>query len=129
MDTLGDMLIRIKNGSTAGKESVSVYHSNFKHSVLKMLESEGYISSLSGKKDNGVKMIEIKLAYDENSKPKIKGLERVSKLSRRVYLNTRDIKPVKQGYGNIILSTPKGILTGSSALREKVGGEALFKIW
>ena len=62
-------------------------------------------------------------------KPKIKGLSRVSKVSRRIYLGTKDIRPVRQKHGDLILSTPLGILTGKDAKRKKVGGEALFKIW
>ena len=61
--------------------------------------------------------------------PKIKGAERVSRLSRRIYGGAKDIQLVKNGHGQIILSTPNGILTGGEARKQNVGGEKLFIIW
>ena len=73
-------------------------------------------------------MIEVELIYPEG-KPKIRGVKRVSKPSRRVYISYKDARPVKSGYGLAIITTPKGILTDSEARKEKVGGELLFNIW
>lgn len=129
MDTLGDMLIQIKNASNAGKESITVPYSHFKHSVLEALLREGYIAFLNKKTKKGFKVLEIGIAYKEEGVPVVEGLERVSKLSRRVYLGVHDIVPVRQGYGKLFLSTPRGVITGAAARKEKVGGEALFKIW
>jgi small subunit ribosomal protein S8 len=56
-------------------------------------------------------------------------VKRVSKPSRRVYKKASELRPVKNGYGSLILSTPKGILTDVTARKDKVGGEALFEIW
>lgn len=128
MDTLGDMLIVIKNAGNADNKSVSVSYSNFKHAVAVELLRLGYIASVNKKIKKGFKVLEIGVAYEDGA-PKIKGLKRVSKLSRRVYFGVREIKPVKQGYGNLLLSTPKGIMTGDKAVKERLGGEALFKIW
>jgi len=128
MDNLADMLIRIKNAGNAGKESVSVPYSNFKHAVASELLRSGYVASVNKKAQKGFKIIEIGIAYNEG-KAKVKGLERVSKLSRRVYLGVSDIQPVRQGFGTLFLSTPKGIKVGKDAIALKVGGEALFKIW
>ena len=60
---------------------------------------------------------------------RVHDVKRVSKPSRRVYYAVKDIVPVRRGYGRVILSTPKGVLTGDAARKEKVGGEALFEIW
>ena len=64
-----------------------------------------------------------------DEEPKITNLRRLSKPSRRIYVSVKDIRPVKNGYGRLILSTPKGILTGEQARKEHVGGEILFEIW
>lgn len=128
MDTLGDMLIVIKNAGNADNKSVSVSYSNFKYAVAVELLRLGYVASVNKKIKKGFKILEIGIAYKDGV-PKIKGLKRVSKLSRRVYSGVREIKPVKQGYGNLLLSTPKGIMTGDEAIKEGLGGEALFKIW
>ncbi|MEX0933914.1 MAG: 30S ribosomal protein S8 [Candidatus Paceibacterota bacterium] len=128
MDTLGDMLIQIKNAGNAGRETVMVSYSHFKNAVAEALLREGYVSFVNKKTRRGFKVLEIGIVFEE-TKPKIKGLERVSKLSRRIYFGVNDIIPVKQGYGSLFLSTPKGILTGKQARKDKVGGEALFKVW
>ena len=61
--------------------------------------------------------------------PKVKGVERLSKPGKRVYTKVSSIRPVRQGYGIMVISTPKGVMTDKQARKEKVGGEALFKIW
>ena len=128
-DKIADMLIRIKNAGAADKESAVVPHSKLKASIADTLLKSGYVKSVSNKGKKTKKVIEIGIAYDENGKPKVKEVKRISKLSCRVYYGYRDIKPVRNGYGALILSTPKGILTGEEARKENVGGEALFKIW
>jgi len=127
-DKIADMLIRIKNAGSAGKESTVIPYSNLRLSIVEALLKRGYIASFSKKGKKTKKVIEIGIAY-KDGEPKVKGAERVSKLSRRVYYGFRDIKPVKNGFGIIMLSTPKGILSGEDAKKENVGGEALFKIW
>jgi small subunit ribosomal protein S8 len=67
--------------------------------------------------------------FMENRIPKIKGVSRISKTSKRIYKKFSEIRLVKNGYGAVVLSTPKGILSGRDARKEKVGGEILFTIW
>jgi len=73
-------------------------------------------------------MLEVKLIYTDK-KPKITEVERISKQSKRIYFRIKDIRSVRNGTGLLVLSTPKGILSGKEARKEQVGGEALFKIW
>jgi len=128
-DSIADMLIRIKNAGNAGLSSTTIPFSKFRLSVAKLLEEKSYVRQVS-KKGNGVKqMIEVEIAYDKDKTPKIKGLARVSRPSRRVYYGAKNIKPVRNGFGIVVLSTPKGILGGEDAKKAHVGGEALFKIW
>ena len=128
MDPIADLLIRIKNASDAGKESISVSHSNVKEAILTLLEKEGYVKSPTKKGKKVHKSIEVGLIYDEFG-PRVKGVERVSHLSKRVYGGAKDLKRVMQGHGVLVVSTPKGILTDAEARKQKVGGELLFKIW
>lgn len=130
MDTISNMLIMIKNAGNAHKEVVEVSpYSKFKHSVADCLKREGYLESVSKKtRKGGLAMLEIKLIKADED-PKITNVKRLSKPSRRIYVSVKDIRPVKNGYGRLILSTPKGILTGEQARKEHVGGEALFTIW
>lgn len=127
-DPISDFIIRIKNASNASKASVSVPYSQMKASIADVLVKEGFLKSAAKKGKKVAKNLEVELAYD-NGAPKITDVLRVSKPSKRLYYGYESIRPVRQGYGRLILTTPKGILTDREARKEKVGGEPLFKIW
>lgn len=128
MDKIADMLVVIKNGSAAGKETVSIPYSGYKANIARALFQEGYIKAYTKKEGTKGAVLELDLMYSKENKPKISDVKRVSKSSRRLYTNVKNIKRVKQGHGRVFLSTPKGILTGEQAKKEMVGGEILFEI-
>lgn len=128
MDQIANMLIVMKNGSLAGKDNVTVPYSKLKNAIGECLKKEGYVKQVSKKVKKGHPVLEVELVY-KDTQPKIKEVERISKLSRRVYYGVKDIHKVKNGHGILILSTPKGILSGSEARKAQVGGEALFRLW
>ncbi len=128
-DTIGDFIIRLKNGGMVGKDTVSVPYSKLRHSIAQKLVDAGYIASADAQgKEVQSKTLEIKLRY-ENGAHRINGVKRVSKPGRRLYTKVADLHPVKFGKGHLILSTPAGILTNEEAKEKKVGGEQLFIIW
>lgn len=127
-DSIADMLNRIKNASMVGHETVELPYSNLVFAIAKTLEKEGYITNILKKGKKATKALEFNLVYI-NSAPKMKGFERVSKSSKRVYFGVKEIMLVRSGFGSYVLSTPKGIMTGREARKERVGGEVLFKIW
>ena len=118
----------MKNGSLAGKESVLLPYSKMKNAIAMCLKKEGYITEVAKKVKKGQTLLEIGLVYVDK-KPRITEVERISKQSRRVYFGMKDIHTVRNSTGLLVLSTPKGILSGKEARKEQVGGEALFKIW
>lgn len=118
----------MKNGSLAGKETVAFPYSKMKHAIADCLQKEGYINSVAKKVKKDQPVLEVELIYTDK-KPKITEVERISKQSRRVYFGMKDIHSVRNGSGLLVLSTPKGILSGRVARTEQVGGEALFRIW
>ncbi len=138
MDSISNMIIMLKNASLAGKESVFLPYSKMKNAIAECLKKEGYVSNISKKISarggsasggkNKQPMLEVELVYVDK-KPKIVEVERISKQSRRVYFRMKDIHTVRNGSGLLVLSTPKGILSGKEARKEQVGGEALFKLW
>lgn len=128
MDPISNMLIMMKNASLAGKESVAFPYSKMKNAIAVCLEKEGYVNKISKKSKKNQPILEVGLIYVDK-KPKIKNVERVSKQSRRVYFGVKDIHTVRNGSGLLVLSTPKGILSGKDARKEQVGGEVLFKIF
>ncbi|OGI62921.1 30S ribosomal protein S8 [Candidatus Nomurabacteria bacterium RIFCSPHIGHO2_01_FULL_39_220] len=138
MDPIANMLITMKNGGLAGKESVFLPYSKMKNAIAECLKKEGYVADVSkkisakGGSASGGKnqrlALEIGLIYIDQ-KPKITEVERISKQSRRVYFGMKDIHSVRNGSGLLVLSTSKGILSGKVARQEQVGGEALFRLW
>ena len=129
MDKIADMLVIIKNGSRVGRETVRIPYSGYKASIARALFQEGFIKAYTKKETSskGV-VLELDLMYSKEGKPRISDVKRISKPSRRLYTDVKNIKKVKQGYGRVFLSTPKGIFTGEQAKKEMVGGEILFEI-
>ena len=128
-DPLGDMLTRIRNGQKARKLSITSPASRLRANVLEVLKQEGYIRGYSQEKiSEGIEQLTVELKYYENQ-PVIRSLDRVSKPGRRVYAKIKDLKPVNNGLGTIVLSTPKGILSDGKARELNVGGEILCNIF
>ena len=128
-DTIGDLIIRLKNAGAVGKDTVSVPYSKLRHAILNKLVEAGYVESATEQgKEVQEKTLEVTLRY-ENGAHRINGVKRVSKPGRRLYTKVADLHPVKFGKGHMILSTPAGILTNEEAKEKKVGGEQLFIIW
>lgn len=122
------MLTTIKNGGRTHKDVVHVPFSKFKHAIANVLLAHGYIASFDRKKRATGDILEIGIKY-VNGKPRVHDVKRISKLSRRMYARVKDLQPVKQGHGAIVLSTPKGVMVDEQARKEQVGGEVLFEIW
>lgn len=128
-DPVSDFIIQLKNAGMVRKEHVSVPYSKLKHAIAEKLMDAGYLSSVEKKGKKAKKTLDVSLKYDNEGTHEIHGIKRVSKPGRRMYVGVSDIHPVKFGKGERILSTPAGILTGSEARKQNVGGEELFIIW
>ena len=127
MDQIANMLIAIKNAGLVKKTTVTIPSSKMKVAILELLKQEGYIKTYHVTGD--IKStVEIVLEYKKDA-PRVQGVTRVSKQSKRVYTGVKDITSVKYGHGMAVLSTPKGILSDKQARKELVGGELLFTIW
>jgi small subunit ribosomal protein S8 len=127
MDQIANMLIAIKNAGFVKKATVVIPSSKMKVAILELLKQEGYVKTFHV--TEGVKpTVEIVLEYKKDT-PRVQGVTRVSKQSKRVYTGVKEITPVKYGHGMAVLSTPKGILSDKQARKELVGGELLFTIW
>lgn len=128
VDTIASLVNNLKVSNLAHKETVTFPYSKFREAILEVLKNEGYIKSFTKSGKKVIKTLEVELAYD-GDKPKIEGAQLVSKNSRRLYFKSDEIHSVRNGYGLLVLTTPKGVLTDRAARKEKVGGEPLFKIW
>lgn len=129
VDIIAELIIKLKNANLAGKPSVEFPYSKMRAAILETLKKEGFVKSVSEKGKNVAKSLEVELVYEEGNTPKIQGVEQISKYSRRVYQKASEVKSVRNSFGALILTTPKGVMSGKEARKENVGGEALFKIW
>jgi small subunit ribosomal protein S8 len=128
-DPVADFIIQLKNAGMAGKTVVAVPYSKHKHAIADKLAESGYLTAVEKKGKKTKKTLEVSLAYRADRKPTIADVRRISKPGRRVYQNVKEIKPVRQGFGMLVLSTPSGVLSDREAREKNVGGEALFAIW
>ena len=127
-DSISDFIVRLKNGSDVKKASVTVPYSRLIENIAHALKKAGYVGEIEKKGKIFSHELEITLVYFEDE-PRIHGLERISRPSRRIYLKSADIRTYRSGFGNSFLSTPKGIMKDEDAKKNKVGGEVLFRIW
>jgi len=128
-DPIADMLTRVRNALQARHPKVDVPASRLKLEIARILKEEGYIANFKLAEDGVKKTIRIYLKYGSDSNPVISRIERVSRPGCRVYVGQHDIPRVLGGLGINILTTPRGVMTGRSAHREKIGGEILCRIW
>ena len=127
-DPISDMLTRIRNAYMVQKDEVVLPSAKLKISILEVLKKEGYIEDFKEDKDGFMRNVSVKLKFD-NNKPAISFLEKVSKPGRRVYSGKSEIPVVLSGRGTVIISTPKGVMTGREAKSKGVGGEILCKVY
>ncbi len=129
-DPIADMLTRIRNGLIAKKKTVVVEPiSKLKLEILKILKREGFIEGFVVERQGVKGRITVHLKYDDEGKPVISEIQRVSKPGRRVYVNKNEIPWVANGIGIAIISTSKGLMTDREARRNKIGGEYLLYVW
>ncbi len=129
MDVIADMFTKIRNAQAVKKETVLIPYSKIKMEIAKVLLRGKYIKEINRRGKKNKRSIELSLSYGEKGQAAISHISRISKPSRRVYLPFKKIKPIRQGYGSMILSTSKGLLTDKEAKKEGVGGEIICEIW
>ena len=126
-DPVSDLLTRIRNAGLALHPSVNLPHSRFKESIAEVLRQEGYIANVSTEGDK-LKTLKLTLKYQAR-KPVIVGLRQISTPGLRRYVASTDIPRVLGGLGVAIVSTPKGVMSGSQARKQNLGGELVCYVW
>jgi small subunit ribosomal protein S8 len=126
-DPISDMLTRLRNANRALLTDVEMSHSKMKESIAHILKREGYITDCAVE-GTAIKKLKIKLKY-QGRRGVIAGLRRVSTPGLRRYVKATDIPRVLGGLGTAIVSTPRGLMTGFEAQKQKLGGELVCFIW
>lgn len=127
-DPIADMLTRIRNGILARLQRVDMPSSKLKAELARILKEEGYISNYKVAEEGKKKVLKVFLRYGPDGESVISVIDRVSKPGRRVYVASDEIPKVLGGLGVNILTTPRGVMTGKSARRARLGGELLCNI-
>jgi small subunit ribosomal protein S8 len=128
-DPIADLLTRIRNGNQARKERVDVPWSNLKEAIARVLIAEGFLRDATVVGEGTGKLIRLVLKYDDQRRPVISGIERVSRPSLRIYVGKEEIPLVRGGLGINVLSTPAGVLVDREAKQRGIGGELLCAVW
>ncbi len=129
VDPVGDMLTRIRNGQMRLLNKINIPFSNFRIKILDVLKKEGYIIDFKIDKENeNKKSIKVDLKYYEGQ-PVIREITRISKPGRRVYSRADSIPRVHSGLGLAILSTSKGVMSDSEAIKNNLGGEIICRVF
>lgn len=127
-DTIADMIIRIKNGYLARKKSVEIPYSKMNNAIANILVNEKYLDSIEVIDSVPQKTLVAKLRYVGKS-PSLTNVKRISTPGRRTYSSVDKLPKVLGGYGVIIVSTNKGVVSDKEARKLGVGGEVLCSIW
>ena len=128
-DPIADMLTRFRNASAARHRELMLPSSRVKREIARILTEEGFIEGFSTTQDGVQEMLSLQLKYVEGRTPVVSGLKRISKPGLRVYARKTEIPRVLGGLGMAILSTSRGIMTGSQARKLNLGGEVLCYVW
>ncbi len=130
-DPIADMLTRIRNASTAQKETVSMPGSKLKESLARILEREGFIEGYTVRRDSGSpgSTLEITMKYSSDRVRSIGGIRRVSTPGLRIYARADKMPRVLGGMGVAVVSTSHGLMTDREARQRHLGGEVLCHVW
>jgi small subunit ribosomal protein S8 len=128
-DPIADMLTRIRNASVARHKELGLPSSRVKREIARILAEEGFIEGFEVQPDPVQERLVLRLKYVEGRTPVVTGLKRISKPGLRVYARKTEIPRVLGGLGLAILSTSHGIMTGTDARKQNLGGEVLCYVW
>jgi small subunit ribosomal protein S8 len=129
MDSISDLLTRIRNGVKSKKREVNIPSSRLGIEVVKILKEEGYIKNYKVIDDKKQGVLNVTLKYTEDNRSVISGLKRVSTPGCRIYCTRDSVPKVLDGLGLVIVSTSRGVMTGRSCEDSGTGGEVLCSIW
>ena len=128
-DPIADMLTRIRNANTAYHEQVDVPFSKIKEQIARVLKREGFVKDFQVINTGVQGVIRLFLRYGPNRERVISGIKRISTPGLRVYVGKNEIPRIFGGLGVVILSTPRGVVTGKQAKKMDVGGEVIAYVW
>jgi small subunit ribosomal protein S8 len=129
MDSLSDLLTRIRNGVKSKKREINLPSFRLGIEVVKILKEEGYIKNFKVIDDKKQGILNVTLKYTEDNRSVISGLKRVSTPGCRIYCTRDSVPKALDGLGVVVVSTSRGVMTGKTCEEQGAGGEVLCSIW
>ena len=127
-DPVADLITRIRNAIAVGKTEVRVPTSKLKFAIAEKLQKTNYIEKVELEKAEPRSILHV-VINKEGENARINEISKVSTPGRRIYAGVAEIPKVKSGRGTVLVSTSKGIMTGQEAVKNKLGGEILVRVW
>ena len=128
-DPIADMLTRVRNANSAGKQTVSMPSSKKLVEIARIMDQEGYIAGYEVTDGQPRATLEITLKYGDKKAKTIRGIKRISKPGLRIYAGKDELPRVLGGLGTAIISTSSGVMTDRDARKKGIGGEVVAFIW
>lgn len=128
-DPIADMVVRLTNAIRIRLDSVSMPASKIKAQIADVLKKEGYIRGYDVQEKGSKKVLKINLKFKNKNENVMNGIKRISTPGRHVYVKNDRIPKVQSGFGTVIVTTSKGIMSDGSARQNKIGGEILLYVW
>jgi small subunit ribosomal protein S8 len=128
-DPIADMFNRIRNAQAAGFLEIELPSSRMKDEIVRILKREGYVQDYSIRTDGARTHMALKLKYDGQGRPVIRGLRRISRPGLRRYARHGKQPRILRGMGIAIMSTSAGVMTDHEARKKKIGGEVIGHVW
>lgn len=128
MDPIANMLTAIYNASQVGKTNVIIPYSTIKDDLAKAMSKHGYIGRVVKEEADNRSVLNVELKYHANNQPLITKIKRVSKPGLRIYAKAKNMPRPRGGVGIVVVSTPKGIMSGYEAQQKNLGGEVLCEV-
>ncbi len=136
IDSISDMLTRLRNAYAARHDEVSIPMSKVKFAIAQVLAKEGFVEKVErvqSEKNKAFEDIRITLKYNQISstirEPVVEGIRQISKQGQRIYVKKDDIHKVKNGFGISVISTSQGVMSGKDARKKGLGGELICELW
>lgn len=126
-DPIADMLTRVRNAAQQKHRYVDVRLSKMITYIIKVLEEEGFVNGHVINEEK--RLVRIYLKYDKSRTSLISGLKRMSKPGRRVYVKWEEVPIIRRNLGLSVVSTSKGVMSGTNARKQRMGGELLCTVW
>jgi len=128
-DPIADLLARIRNAGMAKHPELALPASNTKLAIARVLAEAGFLENVRVEAREGRATLLVGIRNDDDGRPMVDGLKRVSRPGRRVYVGHEKIPRVRDGLGVAVISTSKGILSDRAAREASIGGELLCEVW